>query len=156
MSHGLPNRGGKRKKVTLPPPTPNSENGETEQDSTKTEMKEKPRKRKKGSSVTSADAQLDMTWICTECREAECITHPDSPLLLCEGECSRPFHFPCAGLASLPPSDEKWICTDCLKGQHQVSSNIVSCYQSCSTRLHSVIIVCRSFDHLPRSVLSVT
>jgi hypothetical protein len=64
------------------------------------------------------DAILEMIWICTECREAECATQ-DSPLLLCEGPCARPFHFPCAGLSSLPSSDEEWICTDCTEKRFQ-------------------------------------
>ena len=65
---------------------------------------------------------LEFTWICTECREAECATSPDSPLLVCEGPCARPFHPPCAGLAALPPEDEEWWCNDCIDGRHQCAS----------------------------------
>jgi hypothetical protein len=65
---------------------------------------------------------LEFTWICTECREAECATSPDSPLLVCEGPCARPFHPPCAGLAALPPEDEEWWCNDCMDGRHQCAS----------------------------------
>lgn len=67
----------------------------------------------------TSDSHLELTWICTECREAECATQPDSPLLVCEGVCSRPFHYPCAGLAALPPADEEWICSDCKESRHQ-------------------------------------
>ncbi len=65
------------------------------------------------------DTSLEFIWICTECREAECVTHPDSPLLVCEGSCLRPFHYPCAGLPSLPPNDESWICHDCTMNKHE-------------------------------------
>ena len=47
------------------------------------------------------------------------MTHPDSPLLVCEGPCRRPFHYPCAGLATLPPDHETWICQDCLGNRHK-------------------------------------
>jgi len=65
------------------------------------------------------DTSLEFIWICTECREAECATHPDSDLLVCEGPCLRPFHFPCAGLPSQPKENEKWVCNDCMEGRHQ-------------------------------------
>eukprot|EP00559_Dactyliosolen_fragilissimus_P005889 CAMPEP_0184861972 /NCGR_PEP_ID=MMETSP0580-20130426/6530_1 /TAXON_ID=1118495 /ORGANISM="Dactyliosolen fragilissimus" /LENGTH=1262 /DNA_ID=CAMNT_0027359655 /DNA_START=318 /DNA_END=4106 /DNA_ORIENTATION=- len=65
------------------------------------------------------DKNLEFTWICTECREAECITDPNSPLLVCEGICNRPFHYPCAGLGEVPPEDEEWICSDCQQRRHQ-------------------------------------
>lgn len=65
------------------------------------------------------DTSLEFIWICTECREAECVTHPDSPLLVCEGSCLRPFHYPCAGLPSLPPNDESWVCHDCTMNKHE-------------------------------------
>ena len=69
----------------------------------------------KAAKISKKDTSLEMTWICTECEEAECKTHPDSPLLVCEGPCNRPFHYPCAGLAALPQDDEKWVCQDCLQ-----------------------------------------
>jgi len=64
------------------------------------------------------DRKLGMTWICTVCYEAECTTQPDSPLVLCEGICARPFHYPCAGLASVPPENKKWECRDCIDRRH--------------------------------------
>lgn len=75
-------------------------------------------KKTKKKSRSKENVALDMTWICTECREAECATQ-ESPLLLCEGPCGRPFHFPCAGLAALPSNDEEWICADCTAGRFQ-------------------------------------
>jgi len=63
----------------------------------------------------------DFTWICTACGEAECAIEPDSPLLICEGPCRRLYHYPCAGLHSVPPEDQIWICTDCLQYKHQCS-----------------------------------
>ncbi len=65
------------------------------------------------------DPELSFTWICVECREAECIADPESPLIVCEGLCNRPFHIPCAGLAEIPKSDEMWVCNDCQKRRHQ-------------------------------------
>lgn len=65
------------------------------------------------------DKDLAFIWICTECREAECLADPDSPLLVCEGPCQRPFHYPCAGLNAVPPEDEAWICNDCRQNRHQ-------------------------------------
>jgi len=65
------------------------------------------------------DKDLAFIWICTECREAECLADPDSPLLVCEGPCQRPFHYPCAGLNAVPPEDEAWICNDCQQNRHQ-------------------------------------
>jgi hypothetical protein len=62
---------------------------------------------------------LITSWICAECKEAECITHPDSPLLICEGPCLRLFHYPCARLPALPLSDQPWICEDCTQKRHK-------------------------------------
>jgi hypothetical protein len=85
-----------------------------------TQPKKKPKKTKQTTKKDSAG--LELTWICTECREAECATQPDSPLLVCEGQCSRPFHYPCAGLASLPPAEQEWWCNDCTEKRHQCAS----------------------------------
>ena len=68
---------------------------------------------------TSSTPIFEVTWICTECREAECFDDADAPLLLCDGKCNRPFHPPCANLASLPPDDEPWLCRDCVQEHHQ-------------------------------------
>ena len=65
------------------------------------------------------DKDLESIWICTECREAECIDDPDAPLILCDGKCNRAFHPPCANLNSLPTEDEVWLCGDCLQNRHQ-------------------------------------
>ena len=98
---------------TLPEPEPNS----------KQKQKQKtPEKAAKKSKKQEESASLALTWICTECREAECATHPDSPLLVCEGPCMRPFHYPCAGLTSLPPDDEEWWCNDCVEKRHPCGS----------------------------------
>jgi len=87
---------------------------ETAISSTTTTTTKKSRKK-----PTKGEKDLELTWICTECREAECATQPESPLLVCEGQCSRPFHYPCAGLATLPPADETWVCNDCQQQTHQ-------------------------------------
>ena len=75
-------------------------------------------KPKKAKSSRRTDV-LDFTWICTECNEAECDANPDAELILCEGGCHRPFHYPCANLPAAPPSEERWICEDCQKGRHR-------------------------------------
>ena len=62
---------------------------------------------------------LDFSWICTECNEAECDADPEAVLIICEGGCNRPFHYPCANLSSAPSSDEDWVCEDCQKGRHR-------------------------------------
>mmetsp|Transcript_16690 Transcript_16690/g.31623 ORF Transcript_16690/g.31623 Transcript_16690/m.31623 type:complete len:775 (-) Transcript_16690:249-2573(-) len=85
---------------------------------TESKMQSK-QKKKQNHKKKKSDAHLELSWICTECREAECATQPESPLLVCEGVCSRPFHYPCAGLAALPPTDKEWICSDCKESRHQ-------------------------------------
>lgn len=76
---------------------------------------------KKATKKKSSDGadDLDFTWICVECNEAECVADREAELMICEGVCHRAFHFPCAGLSSAPSSDDKWICDDCQKGHHQ-------------------------------------
>lgn len=95
---------------------------QTSENKRKSEEDDKPAangvKPKKANSSRRADV-LDLTWICTECNEAECDANPDAELMLCEGGCHRPFHYPCANLQSVPSSDEKWICEDCQKGRHR-------------------------------------
>lgn len=76
-------------------------------------------KKEKTKKEKEEDKDLEFTWICTECREAECIDDPDAPLILCDGKCNRPFHPPCANLLALPPEDEPWLCGDCIQNRHQ-------------------------------------
>lgn len=76
----------------------------------------KPKQPKKAKDV---EEELDMAWICAECREAECLMHPEADqLLVCEGPCIRVFHYPCAGLSKMPAEDEKYICKDCTENRH--------------------------------------
>ena len=77
------------------------------------------KKKKKTKTEKDEEKDLEFTWICTECREAECIDDPDAPLILCDGKCNRPFHPPCANLLALPPEDVPWLCGDCLQNRHQ-------------------------------------
>jgi hypothetical protein len=66
--------------------------------------------------------EFDAAWICTECKEAECMIQPSAyDFLICDGKCNRLFHYPCAGLTELPASDEDWLCKDCTNQQHQCS-----------------------------------
>lgn len=65
------------------------------------------------------EAEFESDWICSECKEAECLMKADAEqLLVCEGPCRRLFHYPCAGLPALPPEDEDYTCSDCIKGRH--------------------------------------
>lgn len=66
--------------------------------------------------------EFDSAWICTECKEAECMIQPSADdFLICDGKCNRLFHYPCAGLNELPDSDEDWLCKDCTNQQHECS-----------------------------------
>jgi hypothetical protein len=75
----------------------------------------------------------DMSWICAECKEADCglvMKQQDATrsstsdqvsgdsFLICEGMCHRIFHVPCAGLAQIPDSDDEWLCKDCTRKEH--------------------------------------
>jgi len=97
------------------------------------------------------ESKEDTSWICAECKEAECSlvlqkqqkSDSDNPVqteaststavatatpsinddtssdfLICDGSCHRIFHLPCAGLTKEPPTDDDWLCQDCLKGEH--------------------------------------
>jgi hypothetical protein len=82
-----------------------------------TETSTVKRKKKPKDADTDSD---DMNWVCAECKEAECLMEPDADqFLLCDGVCSRVFHYPCAGLSKIPDTDEDWICKDCSLRRHQ-------------------------------------
>jgi hypothetical protein len=71
---------------------------------------------------TDAGAEFDAVWICSECKEAECMMMPEAEdLLICDGLCRRLFHYPCAGLQQVPSKDEAFICTDCKNHKHKCS-----------------------------------
>lgn len=81
----------------------------------------KPQKsRSKKNKQLDPEDEFDTVWICSECKEAECMMKPEADrLLICEGPCRRLFHYPCAGLAQLPSEDETYVCNDCQNGRHQ-------------------------------------
>lgn len=85
----------------------------------KSSLDAKPAATKPKQKKSSRPNILDFTWICTECNEAECDADPDAELMLCEGGCHRPFHYPCANLSSAPPADQDWVCEDCQKSRHR-------------------------------------
>uniref|UniRef100_A0A7S3V9M3 Histone-lysine N-methyltransferase n=1 Tax=Chaetoceros debilis TaxID=122233 RepID=A0A7S3V9M3_9STRA len=91
------------------------------QDQAQGEQQAKKRGRKRKPTRVKESKALQFTWICTECRESECATDVDAPLLVCEGLCNRPFHIPCANLpeGKIPAEDETWICGDCKDERHQ-------------------------------------
>ena len=77
------------------------------------------KKAKKRKQAKDAEKEHESDWICSECREAECMMKPEAEhLIICEGRCKRLFHYPCAGLNELPKEEESYICQDCTKGQH--------------------------------------
>lgn len=79
----------------------------------------KPRAKRVKKKVSDDEEEFKMAWICCECKEAECMMHPDADqLLICEGACRRLFHYPCAGLAKPPAKEESYVCQDCQKGRH--------------------------------------
>ena len=78
--------------------------------------------KKRKSKPKNVDAEFDTLWICSECKEAECMMKQDAEqLLICEGSCRRLFHYPCAGLAQLPAEDEAYVCKDCKERKHACS-----------------------------------
>mmetsp|Transcript_38508 Transcript_38508/g.81016 ORF Transcript_38508/g.81016 Transcript_38508/m.81016 type:complete len:1036 (-) Transcript_38508:287-3394(-) len=112
-------KGQNESKNELPlPVTPTTISSSTAKEET-VENNKKKKKKKKENSKADNQSSLEFTWICTECREAECFGYPDAPLLICDGKCNRPFHPPCANVITLPPEDEPWICADCKQNRHQ-------------------------------------
>ena len=92
---------------------------------TKEEEKDtKPKKNKTDKNKNNEDEEDgtdDMAWICAECKEADYMVQPSlgEEFLICDGNCHRIFHYPCAGLSELPKSDQDWVCKDCSNQQHQ-------------------------------------
>lgn len=81
---------------------------------------EKQQKKKKITKKTiDPEVLFETSWICMECKEAECAMNPDADeLIICDGPCQRLFHYPCAGLEKLPEADDSFICTDCSNAKH--------------------------------------
>jgi hypothetical protein len=87
-----------------------------------------PSKKKKQISKSTNSKRKDTeqlfqtTWICSECQEAECTMNNNADeLLICDGQCQRLFHYPCAGLPKLPADEESFICLDCTNKRHACS-----------------------------------
>lgn len=79
----------------------------------------KNRKNGNQKSKSKRGVEEEFSWICVECKEAECSSNPDASLLLCDGGCHRPFHYTCAGFREPPPEEEPWICKDCKNETHR-------------------------------------
>ena len=80
------------------------------------------RSSQKKEKVIDPEEEFASFWICSECKEAECMMKPEADqLLICEGACRRLFHYPCAGLTELPAEDEKYVCADCKGLKHACS-----------------------------------
>jgi hypothetical protein len=79
----------------------------------------KRKQRMKSTGKKEIEEEFATTWICVECKEAECMMEPEgSELLICDGVCRRVFHYPCAGLSQIPPDDVPFICDDCTNQKH--------------------------------------
>lgn len=112
----------------------NMNNGHNQNDVTDTAEKEKRRSKdirdldqhekqhKKKKPTNDPEVLFETSWICSECKEAECAMNPNTcELLICDGVCQRLFHYPCAGLEKLPEADESFICSDCSNRKHACS-----------------------------------
>jgi hypothetical protein len=79
----------------------------------------KPKRQRKPKVVDATEEEFQMSWICAECKEAECGIQPEADqLLICEGPCRRLFHYPCANLKELPAEDQDYFCDDCTSKKH--------------------------------------
>jgi hypothetical protein len=79
-------------------------------------------KKPKATTKKEVEEEFATTWICVECKEAECMMEPDATeLLICDGVCRRVFHYPCAGLSRLPPENVPFLCPDCIHRKHMCS-----------------------------------
>lgn len=68
------------------------------------------------------EEEFAQSWICAECKEAECMMQPDADaLVICDGTCRRVFHWPCAGFTSVPDPELPFYCNDCTRKQHHCS-----------------------------------
>jgi len=99
--------------VTPPASGPTSPNESNKKSGRKTSSRSKKKK-----DEDSLVKEFDTSWICCECKEADCHMIPkedadngDDALIICEGPCRRLFHYPCAGLTRIPA--ESYVCKDC-------------------------------------------
>jgi len=78
------------------------------------------RNRTRKDTPDDTEKEFQTSWICGECKQAECRIRDDADqLLVCEGPCRRLFHYPCAGLAQPPAKDdEAYTCQDCQRSRH--------------------------------------
>jgi hypothetical protein len=115
------------------------------------------RKKPRLNQEKNAEADYAMSWICSECKEAECMMKADAEqLLICEGTCHRVFHFPCAGLAELPAKEDSYTCNDCIEGKHPCSicngygkdnEDVFLCSKSkCGLYFHEACLSMRNVD----------
>jgi hypothetical protein len=80
--------------------------------------KDKPARKRRRQKTT--EEEFDTVWICSECKEAECLIKPEADtLLICDGKCRRVFHYPCVGLPALPNESEPFFCPDCVQCRHR-------------------------------------
>ncbi|CAB1114735.1 unnamed protein product [Ectocarpus sp. CCAP 1310/34] len=65
-----------------------------------------------GGAVNSAD-----DWICAVCSQLD--TPCMSDMVTCDGPCLRSFHVVCLDLGEDALKEEKWLCEDCERGEHE-------------------------------------
>eukprot|EP00752_Nemacystus_decipiens_P018016 g16149.t1 len=65
-----------------------------------------------GGAASSAD-----DWICATCGQFD--TPCMSDMITCDGPCLRSFHTVCLDLGEDELSEEKWLCEDCERGEHE-------------------------------------
>ena len=110
----------------------------------KTTVKKLPPASHAGKGVAVKTKQKEeekVSWICTECKEIECASDADCPLLICEGSCERPFHLNCVeGLDVIPEGE--WVCKDCEGGRHEC----VVCMEYGLDDVEGGVVKCRKGD----------
>jgi hypothetical protein len=95
-----------------------SSNAAEASDTTNGKGKHKPAPKRRRQKTT--EEEFDTVWICSECKEAECLIKPEADtLLICDGKCRRVFHYPCVGLSELPNESEAFYCPDCVQQRHR-------------------------------------
>lgn len=94
--------------------------GDNKNSNKKSKNSKKKKTTKKRSEQLDPEQEFETVWICSECKEAECLMKPEANvLLICEGPCRRLFHYPCVGLSEVPPQDLPYVCPDCTAGRRR-------------------------------------
>jgi hypothetical protein len=120
-------------------------------------QKSKRGRPKKADSKGDAELEFQTSWICAECKEAECLIKPEAEqLIVCEGPCHRLFHYPCANLTELPAEDVDFYCQECNSKRHRCAFCQDSgeddidvfrcCRPNCGLFFHEACLVMQNID----------